>query len=109
MIWASRLFFLEDYVNWLFLGIAIGALIYLALVIIGFLEDHKESREKIEQTVIDIKRLEHQFSESEKARIEAENRTATLEEEALKYEQDISELHTKINNAMPTQNNPEKT
>lgn len=93
--------------NWLFLGIAIGAIIYLALVIIGFLEDHKESREKIEQTEIDIKRLELQFSESEKARNEAENRTAKLEEEALKYEQDISELHTKINSAMPSKHKEE--
>jgi len=89
-------------VNWLFLGIAIGAIIYLALVIIGFLEDHRESREKIEQTEIDIKRLELQFSESEKARNEAENRTAKLEEEGLKYEQEISELHAKINSAMPS-------
>ena len=88
--------------NWLFLGIAIGAIIYLAMIIIGFLEDHRESREKIEQTEIDIKRLELQFSESEKARNEAESRTAKLEEEALKYEQDISELHTKINSAMPS-------
>lgn len=91
--------------NWLFLGIAIGAIIYLAMVIIGFLEDHRESREKIEQTEIDIKRLELQFSESEKARNEAENRTAKLEEEGLKYEQDISELHTKINSAMPSKHN----
>lgn len=88
--------------SWLFLGITIGAIIYLALVIIGFLDDHRESREKIEQTEIDIKRLEHQLAESEKARIEAENRTAKLEEEGLKYEQDISELHTKINSAMPS-------
>lgn len=95
--------------NWLFLGIAIGALIYLALVIIGFLEDHRESREKIEQTVIDIKRLEHQFAESEKARTDAEDRTAKLEEEALKYEQDTSELHTKINNAMPSKDKPQES
>ncbi|MGA1199066.1 MAG: hypothetical protein ACO36I_21450 [Candidatus Latescibacterota bacterium] len=95
--------------NWLFLGIAIGAIIYLAMVIIGFLEDHRESREKIEQTEIDIKRLELQFSESEKARNEAENRTAKLEEEALKYEQDISELHTKINSSMPAKHKDGET
>lgn len=89
---------------WLFLGISIGAIIYLTMIILGFLEDHKQSREKIEQTEIDIKRLEHQYSESEKARMEAENRSAKLEEEALKYEQDISELHTKINDSMPNKN-----
>lgn len=87
--------------NWVFVGVSIGAIVYLAMVILGFLDDRRESVEKIEQTEIDIKRLEHQFSESEKARIEAENRTAKLEEEALKFEQDISELHTKINSAMP--------
>ncbi len=88
--------------NWLFLGISIGTILYLASVIVGFLDDHRESREKIEQTEIDIKRLEHQFAESEKARTEAENRTAKLEEEALKFEQEASELHAKIANAMPS-------
>jgi hypothetical protein len=90
-------------VYWLFLAISIGAIIYLTMIILGFLEDHKQRRNKIEQTEIDINRLEHQFSESEKARTEAENRSAKLEEESLKYEQDISELHTKITDSMPKQ------
>ena len=91
--------------SWLFLGISIGAIVYLATIILGFLDDHRESREKIEQTEIDLRRIEHQFSESEKARIEAENRSAKLEEDALKFEQDSSELHAKIASAMPSKEN----
>ena len=88
--------------DWIFLGIIIGAISYLMIIILGFIEQHRDNKEKIEQTVIDIKRIEAQFSESEKARMEAENRTAKLETEALEYEQKISELHHKINQSMPT-------
>jgi chromosome segregation ATPase len=88
--------------NWLFLGIIAGAIGYLAMVLLGFFEKHRENRDKIEQTQIDIKRLENQFSESEKARIDAEERTATLEKEGLEYEQEISELHHNINRMMPS-------
>ena len=95
--------------NWLFLAIAIGVIAYLAVLIIGFLEDHRTSREKIEQTEIDLRRIELQLAESEKARNEAETRTANLEEEGLKYEQDISELHAKIASAMPPKSDESTT
>lgn len=87
--------------NWIFLGIIVGAIAYLMLVIFSFIEKHREGREKIEQTQIDIKRLETQLGESEKARMEAENRTARLEEESLGIEHRVSELHHKINSALP--------
>ena len=64
--------------TWLFWGIIAGAIAYQAMVLLGFIEQHRESRDIIEQTQIDIKRLENQFSESEKARIDAEERTAAL-------------------------------
>jgi len=88
--------------NWLFLGIIAVTIGYLAMVILGFFENHRENREKIEQTLIDIKRVESQFSESEKARTNAEERTADLEKESLKNEQPASELHHKIKSAMPS-------
>jgi len=96
--------------TWLFMGIIAGSIGYLAMVILGFIEKNRENREKIEKTLIDIKRLENQFSESEKARIDAEERTAVLEREGLEYEQDISELHHKINSVMPdkTEDTPSK-
>ena len=88
--------------NWVFLGIIVGAIAYLMLIIFGFIEKHREGRGKIEQTQIDIKRLETQLAESEKARVEAETRTAKLEEESLEIEQKVSELHHKINSVLPS-------
>ena len=95
--------------NWLFLGIIAGAIGYLAMVFLDFLEKHRENRDKIEQSQIDIKRLENQFSESEKARIDAEERTAALEKEGLEFEHKISELHHEINSVMPNSENKEDT
>ncbi len=86
---------------WIFLGVIVGAICYLMMIILVFIENHRQNRGKIEQTIIDIKRLDSQLSESEKARMEAESRTAKLEEESLEYEQKISELHHKINQSMP--------
>lgn len=94
--------------NWLFLGIIAGSIGYLAMVLLGFFEKHRENRDKIEQTEIDIKRLENQFSESEKARTDAEERTAVLETEGLETEQKISELHHNINHMMPSDNKGEE-
>ena len=88
--------------KWIFFGIMLGAIAYLILIILGFIEKHRENREKIEQTEIDIRRLKAQLTESEHARKEAETRTANLEAEALEHEQEVSDLHQKINNALPT-------
>ena len=88
--------------DWIFLGVMVGSIVYLVVIILAFVESFKESRAKIEQTEIDIKRLGDQLDESEHARNEAENRTATLEEEALHLEHEITELHQKINSAIPS-------
>ena len=89
--------------NWIFLGIMVGAIAYLMMIVLSFVEEHRESRGRLEQTQIDIKRLEDQLSESEHARLEAEARTNSLEEEALEYESQISALHQKIKDAMPSE------
>ncbi len=88
--------------NWIFLGVMVGSIVYLVVIILAFIESFKESRAKIEQTEIDINRLSDQLDESEHARTEAENRTATLEEESLHLEHEITELHQRINSAMPS-------
>ena len=81
----------------------VGAITYLMMIVLSFVEQHRESRGRLEQTQIDIKRLEDQLSESEHARLEAEARTNGLEEEALEYESEISTLHQKIKDAMPSE------
>ena len=87
--------------NWIFLGVIAGCIAYLAQILLRFLEDHRESRARIEQCDIDIQRQEDMLRESEHARTEAEDRTARLEEEALGYEQQSSELQHKIREATP--------
>ena len=83
----------------------VGAITYLMMIILSFVEQHRESRARLEQTQIDIKRLENHLSESEHARLEAEARTNSLKEEALEYESQISTLHQKIKDAMPSEQN----
>ena len=87
--------------NWIFLGVIAGCIAYLAQILVRFLEDRREIRDRIEQCDIDILRQEDLLKESEHARTEAENRTAGLEEEALGYEQQSSELRHKIREATP--------
>ena len=87
--------------NWVMLGVIVGSIAYLAQIILSFVDDYREKRERIEQTVIDIKRLESQLDESEHSRMEAEARTAKLEEEALLCEQEISELQGEISERLP--------
>ncbi len=87
--------------NWIFLGVMVGSLAYLAQILLGFLEKYRQGKEKVEQSLIDLKRVEDQLEESERARTEAEGRAAKLEEEQLLYEQQISELTQKINARLP--------
>lgn len=91
--------------NWISLGVMVGCIVYLAVIILNFLEKYRENKDRIEQTLIDIHRLEDQLKESEQARTGAESRTAQLEEEGLSLEQQVSELHQKINAAIPTAGN----
>ena len=87
--------------DWIFVGIMVGAIAYLALIVLAFAENYRENKAKIEQTKSDVKRVDEQLGESEHARKEAEDRASQLEGEALKYEQQISELQSKIRVAMP--------
>ena len=87
--------------NWVLLAVMVGAIGYLMMIILSFLEQYREIKTKIEKTMIDLERVEAQLKESEHARIEAESRSAKLEEEALVTEQQVSELHHKINAAIP--------
>ena len=91
--------------NWISLGVMVGCIVYLAVILLNFLEKFRENRERIEQTLIDIHRIEDQLKESEHARTEAESRKAKLEEDALSLEQQVSELHQKISAAIPTAGN----
>ncbi len=92
--------------NWVFLAVTIFCLAYLMLIIVSFVEQYKNNKEKVEQTVIDIKRLESQLKESEHARLEAEKRTTDMESEALNLESQTSELHQRINEKMPSKDEP---
>ena len=87
--------------NWIFLGVIVGSLAYLAQILLSFLDKYRQSKEKVEQSLIDLKRVEDQLEESERARTEAEGRAAKLEEELLLYEQQVSELTQKINAKLP--------
>ncbi len=87
--------------NWVMLGIIVGAIAYLAQVILSFLDEYRDKRARVERTSTDIKRLEAQHKESEHARTEAEARSTKLEEEALLCEQEISEIQQEINSRMP--------
>jgi septal ring factor EnvC (AmiA/AmiB activator) len=88
-------------VNWIFLGVIVGSLAYLAQILLGFLDKYRQSKDRVEQSLIDLKRVESQLEESERARTEAEGRAAKMEEELLLHEQEISELTQKINARIP--------
>ena len=94
--------FLGSGINWIFLGIILGALAYLVQILLSFLEKYREGKAKIEQSQIDVHRLEKQLKESEHSRTETEDRAAKLEEEVLLYEQQVSELNHKIRSSIPS-------
>jgi lipid II:glycine glycyltransferase (peptidoglycan interpeptide bridge formation enzyme) len=93
----------QGYVDWVFVGIMIGSIAYLALIVLTFVESYREGKAKIQQTTQDVERVDLQLKESEHARKEAEDRAQKLEEEALGYEQEITEIQYKIRAAMPDQ------
>ena len=64
---------------------------------------------KLLQSNQDLERVDLQLKESEHARKEAEDRAQVLHEEALGYEQEITELQYKIRAAMPAPNDQEKS
>tara|TARA_Y100000588_G_scaffold375656_1_gene452281 strand:- start:5332 stop:5610 length:279 start_codon:yes stop_codon:yes gene_type:complete len=88
-------------VDWGFVGIMVGSTAYLALIVLAFVQNYRENKAKIEQTRSDVDRVEEQIRESEHARKEAEDRATKLEEEALGYEQQITELQAKIRVSLP--------
>lgn len=88
--------------DWVFVGIMIGSIAYLALIVLTFVENYREGKAKVEQTKQDVERLEDQLGESEHARKEAEERARKLEEEALSYEQEITDLQYQIRASMPS-------
>ena len=90
-----------DVLNWTFLGVIIGSIAYLAQIVLSFMDSYRGAKERIEQSLIDLKRIEQQVKESEHSRNEAEGRSAEFEEEALLLEQAIPELQTKINDKLP--------
>ena len=94
--------FMGSGINWIFLGVILGALAYLVQIILSFIEKYKEGKANNEQGLIDLQRLDNQLKESEHSRMETEDRAAKLEEEVLLYEQQASELNQKIRNAMPS-------
>jgi hypothetical protein len=90
-----------DALNWIFLGVVIGSIAYLAQIVLSFMDSYRGAKEKIEQSLIDLERIETQLDESEHARNEAESRSAKFDEEALLLEQENSELQSKINSMLP--------
>lgn len=88
--------------QWVFLGIIVGSIAFLAQVVLGFLESYREARARNEEDHIHILRLEDQLKESEHARIEAEDRSSKFEEESLLLEQRMSALQEKIRALLPT-------
>jgi len=87
--------------DWIAVAIIIGSVFYLVVIVRSFAEKHRESKDRIEQTLIDMNRLETQLKESEHARAEAEERGSKLDEESLKLEQEISELQQQVNAYLP--------
>ena len=94
-------------VDWVFVGILVGSIAYLSLILLTFVESFRESKAKIEQTNQDLSKVEEQLGETEHARREAEDRAAKLAEEAISYEQEITELQYKIRAAMPSPSDQE--
>ena len=87
--------------DWVFVGIMVGSIAYLALIVLTFVETYRENKIRISQSRSDVERTQEQLDESEHARREAEDRANKLQEEALQYEQQVSELQSKIRLAMP--------
>ena len=90
-----------DVLNWTFLGVIIGSIAYLAQIVLSFMDSYRGAKERIEQLLIDLERIEQQVEESEHSRNEAEGRSDKFEDEALLLEQAIPELQTKINDMLP--------
>ena len=90
-----------NFLDWIFLGVSIGSVAYLAQIILSFADSYRVSRDRIDQSLIDLERIETQLEESEHARNEAETRSAKSQEETLMLELEISELQTKINSMLP--------
>lgn len=88
--------------DWVFVGILVGSIAYLALIVLAFVENFRESKAKIEQSRADLSKVEDQLTESEHARKEAEERASKLAEEAIGYEQEIIDLQYKIRAALPS-------
>lgn len=87
--------------KWIFISVIMGTIAYLAQILMNFLEKYRDSNGKIEQSLIDLNRIEGQLEEAERARVEAESRANMLEEESLLYEQQISEIQQKFNSRLP--------
>jgi septal ring factor EnvC (AmiA/AmiB activator) len=90
-----------DALTWIFLGVIIGSIAYLAQIVLSFMDSYRTAKDRIEQSLKDLERIETQLDESEHARNEAESRSAKFEEETLLLEQEISELQGKINSMLP--------
>ena len=90
-----------DVLNWIFLGVIIGSTAYLAQIVLSFKDSYRGAKERFEQSLIDLERIEQQVEESEHSRNEAEGRSDKFEDEALLLEQAIPELQTKINDMLP--------
>ena len=90
-----------DVLNWIFLGVIIGSVAYLAKSVLSFMDSYRGAKERIEQSLIDLERIKQQVEESEHSRNEAEGRSAKFEEEALLLEQAIPEFQTKIKDLLP--------
>ena len=59
------------FLDWMFLGVSIGSVAYLAQIILSFADSYRVSRDRIEQSLIDLERIETQLEKSEHARNEA--------------------------------------
>ena len=88
--------------QWVFLCIIVGSIVFLGQIILAFMETWKELRARNEEDQAHVLRLEDQLKESEHARNEAESRSSNLDEESLLLEQRTSALLEKIRAAIPS-------
>ena len=79
-----------DVLNWIFLGVIIGSIAYLAQIVLSFMDSYRGAKERIEQSLIDLERIEQQVEESEHSRNEAEGKSVKFGDRLL--EQAIPEL-----------------
>ncbi|MBB28814.1 MAG: hypothetical protein CME25_07925 [Gemmatimonadetes bacterium] len=79
-----------DVLNWIFLGVIIGSITYLAKIVLSFMDSYRGTKERIEQLLIDLERIEQQVEESEHSRNEAEGKSVKFGDRLL--EQAIPEL-----------------